>query len=77
MENVIASFPRERLPEATLSEVADSYVRMHFPDAEPARKASLVACIEEANEVRQSLYSISHRTKKNRRPSIFESSKGN
>ena len=77
MESVIASFPRERLPEASLLEVADSYVRMHFPDAEPARKANLVACIEEANEVRQSLYSISHRPKKNRRPSLFESSKGN
>jgi len=77
MEHVIATFPRGRLPEASLSEVADSYVRTHFPDAEPARKANLVACIEEANEIRQSLYSISHRPKKNRRSSLFESSKGN
>ncbi|MCV0423974.1 MAG: hypothetical protein K5905_00740 [Roseibium sp.] len=77
MEHVIATFPRERLLTATLDEVASHYVRKHFPDAEPACKANLVACIEEAIEVGQSLYSISPRPKKNRRPSIFETSKGN
>lgn len=76
MEHVIATFPRDRLPAATLDEVASHYVRKHFPDAELERRVELVARIEKANVVRQSLYSVSPR-QKNSRPSIFESSKGN
>lgn len=57
MELVIASFPREQLPTANLQEVAEHYVRHAFPDAGPDRRANLIASIEEANEIRQSLYS--------------------
>lgn len=57
MEQVIASFPRDLLPKATLHEVAEHYVRHAFPDAGPDRRANLIACIEEANEIRQGLYS--------------------
>lgn len=56
MEKVIAAFPREYLPDASLADVADHFVWQHFPDADPERHAELIACIEEANEIRQSLY---------------------
>jgi hypothetical protein len=56
MEKVIAAFPKEYLPEASLTDVADHYVSQQFPDADPERHANLIACIKEANEIRQSLY---------------------
>lgn len=57
MDHVIESYPIDQLRgETLLGEVADHYVREHFPDDTPARQNEIAARIEEANEIRQGFY---------------------
>ncbi|MBP0440428.1 relaxase/mobilization nuclease domain-containing protein [Tianweitania sediminis] len=58
MDHVVESYPKDQLRDDTdLGEVADHYVREHFPNETPARQNEIAARIEEANEIRQGYYS--------------------
>lgn len=58
MDNVIESYPKDQLRDDTdFEDVADHYVREHFPHETPARQNEIAARIGEANEIRQGYYS--------------------
>lgn len=57
MNHVIESYPKDQIKDDTeLGEVADHYVREHFPNETPARQNEIAWRIEEANEIRQGNY---------------------